>query len=168
MSWENDKIKGTPLFEFLEYDGFPDGLDNKRVCLQCRRSGFDPWIRKTPWRREWQCTPIFLLGEFHEQRSLVGQSMGSQRVSNDWATFTFRTWQVLCKALKHVYYHVRIESPVYVRCRIQHAWGWCTGMTQRDVVGREVGGGFMFGITCTPMVDSCQYMAKPIQYCKVK
>ena len=30
---------------------------------------------------------------------------------------------------------------VYVRCRIQHAWGWCTGMTQRDVVGREVGGG---------------------------
>ena len=39
------------------------------------------------------------------------------------------------------WYHVRIESPVYVRRRIQHAWGWCTGMTQRDVVGREVGGG---------------------------
>ena len=29
-------------------------------------------------------------------------------------------------------------------------------------------GGFMFGITCTPVVDSCQCMAKPIQYCKVK
>ena len=71
-------------------------------------------------------------------------------------------------ALKHVYYHVRIKSPVYVQCNIQHAWGWCTGMTQRDVVGREVGGGFMFGIACTPMVDSCQCMAKPIQYCKVK
>ena len=71
-------------------------------------------------------------------------------------------------ALKHVYYHVRNELPVYVRCRIQHAWGWCTGMTQRDVVGREVGGGFMFGIACTPVVDSCQCMAKPIQYCKVK
>ena len=71
-------------------------------------------------------------------------------------------------ALKHVYYHVRIESPVYVRCRIQHAWGWCTGMTQRDVMGREVGGAFMFGNACTPVVDSCQCMAKPIQYCKVK
>ena len=47
-------------------------------------------------------------------------------------------------ALKHVYYQVRIESPVYVQCRIQHAWGRCTGMTQRDVVGREVRGGFMF------------------------
>ena len=71
-------------------------------------------------------------------------------------------------ALKHVYYHVRIESPVYVQCRIQHAWGWCTVMTQRDVMGREVGGRFMFGNTCTPVVDSSQCMAKPIQYCKVK
>ena len=44
-------------------------------------------------------------------------------------------------ALKHGYYHVGNESPVYVRCRIQHAWGWCTEMTQRDVIGREVGGG---------------------------
>ena len=64
--------------------------------------------------------------------------------------------------------HVRIESPVYVRLRIQHAWGWCMVMTQRDVMGREVGGGFMFGNACTPVVDSCQCMAKPIQYCKVK
>ena len=37
-----------------------------------------------------------------------------------------------------IYYHVRIESPVCVRCWIQHSWGWCTGMTQRDIVGREI------------------------------
>ena len=37
----------------------------------------------------------------------------------------------------------------------------------RDGMGREVGGGFRFGNTCTPMVDSCWCMAKPIQYCKV-
>ena len=71
-------------------------------------------------------------------------------------------------ALKHVYYHVRNEWPVYVRCRIQDAWGWCTGMTQRDVMGREAGEGFMFGNACTLVVDSCQCMAKPIQYCKAK
>ena len=41
-------------------------------------------------------------------------------------------------------------------------------MTQKDVVGREVGGGFMFGNACTPVMDSCQCMAKPLQYCKVK
>ena len=33
-----------------------------------------------------------------------------------------------------------VKSAVYVQCRIQHAWGWCTVMTQRDVMGREVGG----------------------------
>ena len=37
----------------------------------------------------------------------------------------------------------------------------------RDGMGREVGGGFGMGNTCTPMADSCQCMAKPIQYCKV-
>ena len=51
---------------------------------------------------------------------------------------------------------------------IQDAQGWCTGMTQRDSMGREVGGGFRMGNTCTPMGDSYQCMAKPIQYCKVK
>ena len=50
---------------------------------------------------------------------------------------------------------------------IQDAWGWCTGMTQRDGMGREVGGGFRMGNTCTPMADPCQCMAKPIQYCKI-
>ena len=40
-------------------------------------------------------------------------------------------------------------------------------MTQRDGMGKEMGGGFRMGNTCTPVVDSCQCMAKPIQYCKV-
>ena len=39
----------------------------------------------------------------------------------------------------------RNESPVQVRCRIQEACGWCAGMTQRDGMGREVGGGFRMG-----------------------
>jgi len=41
-------------------------------------------------------------------------------------------------------------------------------MTQRDGMGREEGGGFRMGNTCIPVVDSFCYMAKPIQYCKVK
>ena len=35
-------------------------------------------------------------------------------------------------------------------------------------LGRKVGGGFRIRNSCTPMEDSCQCMAKPIQYCKVK
>ena len=45
-----------------------------RICLQCGRHGFDPWVRKIPWRRKWQPTPVFLPGEFHAQRSLAGYS----------------------------------------------------------------------------------------------
>ena len=40
------------------------------------------------------------------------------------------------------------------------ARGWCTGMTQRDGMGRQVGGGFRMGNTCKSMADSCQCMAK--------
>ena len=39
---------------------------------QCRRPRFDPWVGKIPWRREWLPTPVFLPGEFHGQRNLVG------------------------------------------------------------------------------------------------
>ena len=70
-------------------------------------------------------------------------------------------------ALKHVYYRTRNGSPVQVQCMRQGAQGWCTGMTQRDGIGREVGGGFRMGNTCTPVADSCQCMAKLLQYCKV-
>ena len=40
------------------------------IPCQCRRQGLDPWVKKTPWRRKWQPTPIFLPGESHGQRSL--------------------------------------------------------------------------------------------------
>jgi len=42
----------------------------------------------------------------------------------------------------------------------QGAQGWCTGMTLRDRMQREMGGGYRIGDTCTPMADSCQCMAK--------
>ena len=56
-------------------------------CRRCKRHWFNPWVRKIPWRRECQPTPVLLPGKFHGQGSLVGlQSMGSQRVRHNWAT----------------------------------------------------------------------------------
>ena len=37
-----------------------------------KRCKFDPWVEKVPGRRAWQPIPVFLPGEVHEQRSLVG------------------------------------------------------------------------------------------------
>ena len=41
-------------------------------CLQCRWPRFNPWVRKIPWRRKWQPTPVFLLGKSHGQKRLPG------------------------------------------------------------------------------------------------
>ena len=41
------------------------------ICLHCGRPRFDPWVRKIPWRREWQPTLVFLPGKIHGERSLA-------------------------------------------------------------------------------------------------
>ena len=53
----------------------PRWLNGKQSTCQCRRHrrlGFNPWVRKIPWRRKWQPTPVLLPGDFYGQRSLVG------------------------------------------------------------------------------------------------
>ena len=52
----------------------------KKNCLECRRPSVDRWVRRIPWRREWQPTPVFLPGESHGQRSLAGYSPWGRRV----------------------------------------------------------------------------------------
>ena len=53
-----------------------------RICLQYGRPGFDPWVGKIPWRREWLPTLIFLSAEFHGQRSLAGYGPRSHKESD--------------------------------------------------------------------------------------
>jgi len=45
-----------------------------------KRCGFDPW--KISWRRKWHFTPVFLLEEYHAQRSLVGYSSWGRKQSD--------------------------------------------------------------------------------------
>ena len=49
-------------------------VKNLPTNADLERCGFDPWVGKIPWRRKWQATPVFLLGEFHGQRSGTGCS----------------------------------------------------------------------------------------------
>ena len=53
------------------YTDFPDGTSGKEPACQCRRCGFNPWVRKIPWRRAWQATLVCLPGECHGSRSLA-------------------------------------------------------------------------------------------------
>ena len=56
--------------------GFPGGavVRNLPANVGDMRLGFNPWVRKIPWRRAWQPIPVFLPGESHGRRSLVGYS----------------------------------------------------------------------------------------------
>ena len=70
---------------FLNMRGLPGGASGKESacqCRRCKRCGFDPWVGKISWRRKWQPTPVFLPGESHGQRSLVGYSLWGHKESD--------------------------------------------------------------------------------------
>ena len=67
----------TLKYPFTTVGNLPMWLCGKELACQCRRRGrcgFNPWVRKMPWRRKWQPTPVSLPEEFHGQRSLAGYS----------------------------------------------------------------------------------------------
>ena len=65
---------GLPLAQWLK--------KKKKSAGLCRRCRFDLWVRKIPWRREWQPTSVFLSGESHRQRSLAGYNPWGRRESD--------------------------------------------------------------------------------------
>ena len=82
----------------------------QRICLRCRRPGFNPWVRKIPWRREWQSTPVFLPGEFHGQRSLMGYKPGvvksPTRLSDSHFHFHICTLNSVCCSASLLQLHI--------------------------------------------------------------
>ena len=61
--------------------GLPRWLNGIESACQCQRCKFSPWVGKISWRKILQPTPVFLPGEFHGQRGLVGYGVG-----HDWVT----------------------------------------------------------------------------------
>ena len=61
-------------------------LSGKESTCQCRRGRFNPWIRKSPWRRKWPPTPVFFLGNPMDRetwRSTVHGVAKNQTLFND-------------------------------------------------------------------------------------
>ena len=82
--------------------GIPWWLRGESVCPQCGRPGFDSWVRKIPWKRKWQPTPVFSPGESHGWRSLMGYSPRGRRVGHDWATSPHLHVYFLILVLNHI------------------------------------------------------------------
>ena len=76
---------GVELLGHVVTLGFPGGAGGKELAFQCRRhkrQRLNPWVGKIPWRRSWQTTPVFLLGESPGQRILVSYSPWGHKESD--------------------------------------------------------------------------------------
>ena len=75
-----------PITTKTQWPSFFNGASwrtsGQESACRCRRCRFDPWVRKIPWRRKWLPTPVFLPGESHGQRSLVGYSPWGHKESD--------------------------------------------------------------------------------------
>ena len=86
-----------------------------RIHLPSRRCRFHLWVRKIPWRRKWQPTPVFLPGESHGRRSLVGYSPRCRKeldtisLSLSWGSQGKNT-EVVCHSLLQWTMKVKVKS----------------------------------------------------------
>ena len=93
--------------------GLPQGVNSKEStcqCRKCKRHGFDPWIRKIPWRRKWQVTPSILAWRipWTEEPGRL-QFIALQRVRHHWRDLVHtHEWFILnLQSIKLPYlYHV--------------------------------------------------------------
>ena len=71
-------LSSDPILGPLEFSPSAD-----ITVPEVQETRFDPWVRKIPWRREWLPTLMFLPGELHGQRNLVGYSPRGRRVQHN-------------------------------------------------------------------------------------
>ena len=75
-----------------------------------QETGFDPWVRKIPWRREWQITPVSLPGKFHGQRSLAAYSRWDRKESD----MTEKQTLTGSRAEAQQFWHTGLAAPMHV------------------------------------------------------
>ena len=81
------RLAVSPLFR-----GLSPRPSGREAACQCRRLGCSPWVGKVSWRRKWQPDPVFLQGESHGQRSLVGYHLKGLEKSDTTELHTLCSW----------------------------------------------------------------------------
>ena len=100
--------------------GLPGWLRGKESVCNARDAGEvgserSERVRKIPWRRAWQPTPVFLPGESHGQRRLAGYSPGREELS-----MTEVTTQVCISYLVFASDHLSIQVTYEHLLSIRH------------------------------------------------
>ena len=89
IKWLESPLKQTLKWSStLSWDGLPRWFSVKESTCQCRRHGFDPWIRKISWRGNGNPLQYSCLRNPMNRGAwwACKQSMGLQRVRHDLAT----------------------------------------------------------------------------------
>ena len=99
------------------YPGFP-GSSMVKNRLQCGRPGFDPWVRKIPWRRKWQPTPVFLPGKSHGQKSLAGYGPWGHKESDMTSNKHFHFFFIFIHTHTHTHTHIHTQTHTHINIYI--------------------------------------------------
>ena len=112
---------------------------------------FDPWMEKIPWRRKWQPTPVFLPGESHGRRSLVGYSPWDRKESDttEQLQFHFHFQKLLNKSKlknknKNKNKNTFLQSCQHPALVVKNQPAYVGGTRDADLIpglGRSPGGG---------------------------
>ena len=82
QSMGSQRVRLHFLFLSMNFLGGTNGKEPISQCSRQKRPGFNPWVGNITWRRKGQSTSVFLPGESHGQRSLVGYSLSLSRFSS--------------------------------------------------------------------------------------
>ena len=91
-------------------------LSWQRVCLQCRRPGFNPWVGEIPWRRQRLPTPVFWPREFHGLYSSRGHKESN---TTEWLSLSLQFHIVENRTLRFTFFFKAHLALLHIVC-----WPW--------------------------------------------
>ena len=98
--------RGENIIGILNIIHIPGGTTNKEPACPCwrhKRSSFNSWVRKIPWSRARQPTPVFLPGECHGEEPGGLWTIGSQRVEHEWSDLASIYMYIYIYIYTHIY-----------------------------------------------------------------
>ena len=122
---------GMVILSYILYNNlsrphrWPSGKESAYQYRRCKRCGFDSWVRKIPWNRKWQPTPLYLPGKFQGQRSLAGYSPWGRKELD-------MTERLYIHTHTHTHTHITTQqtlltsfcsAPTHLRQRQGRKWG---------------------------------------------
>ena len=137
--------------------GCPRWLSGKESACPCRRHGFDPGVRKIPWRRKWQPTPVFLPGKpmdrGAQQATVHGVAESQTWPSNDQNNKSHVDMSIMRLQLLLFSDHIR----AFVNNHNRY-WKWLL-LIKRHVL--QINGSAWNVIQATPPRSRCENQASP-------